>query len=209
VGSAHVLANPERGYFTRLFIILPKKPFFVFSSHLTRVGRLAISREDEESVIEVIENFENFAKSTAGKGLEGVTEQAARSLGEVGEAALPKKDLKEATTHAVISLEEVGRTAAEKGLERVTSKAAESLVKVGRAAAAEEGLELATKHAAWSLAELTISSEELVKTAIRDYQSELEEKDRIAFQKFMKIYEQKLEELRAGKSTQNKKTTCK
>ena len=87
MASAHVPANPERGYFTRLFIILPKKPFFVFSSHLTRVGRLAISREDEESVIEVIENFENFAKSTAGKGLEGVTEQAARSLGEVGKAA--------------------------------------------------------------------------------------------------------------------------
>jgi len=30
VGSAHVPENPERFYFTRLFINLPKKTFFVF-----------------------------------------------------------------------------------------------------------------------------------------------------------------------------------
>jgi hypothetical protein len=44
-----------------------------FCDHLTRVGRLAISREDEESTLEVIGNLENFAKSTAEKGPAGET----------------------------------------------------------------------------------------------------------------------------------------
>ena len=63
----------------------------------------------------------------------------------------------------------------------------------------EKGLEFATWQAALSLAELTILSEEIVKTAIQNYESELEEQDRDSFQKFMKIYEQELEKLRAEK----------
>jgi hypothetical protein len=57
-----------------------------------------------------------------------------------------------------------------------------------------------------SLAELTTSNEEIVKTAIHDYESKLREQDRDSFQKFIKIYEQELEKLRAEKSTPNKKT---
>ncbi|MEA1926381.1 MAG: hypothetical protein U9M90_04060, partial [Patescibacteria group bacterium] len=77
-----------------------------------------------------------------------------------------------------------------------TRSVALSLVRVG-ITAVEKGLEDATLQAALSLAELTIRSEEIVKTAIQDYESNLEEKDRDSFQKFMKIYEQVLEELRA------------
>jgi uncharacterized protein involved in exopolysaccharide biosynthesis len=39
--------------------------------------------------------------------------------------------------------------------------------------------------------------QEIVETAIQDYESNLEEKDNNSFHKFMKRYEQKLEELRA------------
>jgi len=57
----------------------------------------------------------------------------------------------------------------------------------------------ASQRAAKSLAELTLLSEELVETAIQNYESNLEEKDHDSFKKFMKIYKQKLEELRAKK----------
>ena len=218
-----------------------EESLWCFCNQLTRVGRLAISREDAESTIEVSKHLENFGTSTAekglenatvyavwslvkvekaaaGKGLAGVTEQVARSLGEVGKAAAEKglagatqqvarslgevgkaaaeKGLENATVYAVWSLEKVGKAAAEKGLKNATVSAARSLGEVGRAAA-EKGLENATVSAARSLAKLTISSEEIVKTAIQDYESDLEEKDRGSFQEFMNIYEQKLEELRA------------
>ena len=261
-----------------------------FCRPLTRVGRLAISREDEESTVEVyIENLENFAKSTAErglehatqlaavslgevgtaaaekelggvtwrttlslgevgkaaveKGLENATVQAAKSLGEVGKAAAEKeledatgyaavhlgevgtaaakkslddatrqatrllgevgtaaaeKELEDATRYAVVFLGGVGKAAAETGLENATVQAAKSLGEVGKKAA-ETGLEAVTGQAALVLAWLALLSEELIKTAIRDYESELEEKDREFFQKFMKIYEQKFEELRAEK----------
>lgn len=83
-------------------------------------------------------------------------------------------------------------------------RAAESLGEIGMAAV-EKRLEDAKSCAAWSLAELTLLSKEIVKRAIQIYESRLKEKDREPFQKFMKIYKQKLEELRAIKN-QNKKT---
>lgn len=73
-----------------------------------------------------------------------------------------------------------------------------SLAEVGRAAE-EKGLGGAIMQAAQSLAELKFVTEEIVKTAIQDYESKLEEQDRDSFQKFMKLYEQLLEKLRAGK----------
>ena len=143
-----------------------------FYNQLTRVGRLAISREDAESTIEVSKNLKNFGTSTAEKGLEN------------------------ATVYAVWSLEKVEKAAAEKGLAGVTEQVARSLGEVGKAAAGK-GRGNATQQAAGSLAELTILSEEIVKTAIHDYESKLEGKDRDSSQKFIKIYEQELEKLRA------------
>jgi hypothetical protein len=315
-----------------------------FCNHLKRVGRLAISKEDEGSTIEVIENFGNFAKSTAEKRLDGATLEAADSLGEVGRIAANKSlgieafrvaeslgEVGEAaaekglvgatfmavlsltlvgkvamekgfegvtlqtaeslgavgkaaaekgflflhvTVQAVVSLDDfgeaaaekgfedvdwqvacslgaIGRAATEKGLEETTQKAAYSLGKVGRTAvergflgaalqaadflgvigkaaaeklgwvtllrivwsledigkaAAEKGFEPATEKAAESLAKLTLLSERIVKMAIQDYESELKEKERVALQKFMKIYEKELDKRRAEKRTQNEKT---
>ena len=89
----------------------------------------------------------------------------------------------------------MGKAAAEKGLDVATQQAARSLGEVGKAAA-EKGLDAATLLAAGSLAELTLLSEEIVETAIQNYESNLEEQDHDSFKKFMKIYEQKLEERR-------------
>ena len=44
-----------------------------------------------------------------------------------------------------------------------------------------------------------VLSEEIVKEVIQNFESNLKEQDRDAFQKFMKIYEQEPEKLRAGK----------
>ena len=265
-----------------------------FCKHLERVGKLAVSKTDEESITEVIENFEvfgkstaekgladataqtaeflyavgltamgkdfvvatwravdflgavgeaaaekslekatqhvalylgDFGKSTAEKGLEGTTRQTVWTLEDVGKAAAEKgfedatrqaveslevvgltateKYLEDATQQAAESLEVVGRTAAEKSLEKATQQTAESLEAVGRTAA-EKGLKKATRKAAMSLAKLALLSEEIVKTTIQNYESILEEKDRDSFQKFMNIYKQELEELRA--KNQKKKT---
>jgi len=146
--------------------------------HLRQAGRLAArGMEDDELTIMVIDSLEIFGVSTA------------------------EKRLKHATNKVAWVLEEVGGVAAEKGklLEKAVWQAAKSLVEVGRIAAMKKGLEGATSQVACSLAKLTISSEEIVKTAIQDYESDLEEKDRESFQKFIKLYEQKLEELRAEK----------
>ena len=222
-----------------------------FCKHLERAGRLAVSKMDEESTAEVIENLKVFGKSTAEKGLKYATAQTAEFLEAVGVTAA-EKGLAVATWRAVESLEAVGKAAAEKSLEKATQhvarylgyfgkstaekglvgatrqiawtleavgvtaaerglvgatrQAAESLVRVGLVAA-EKGLEDATLRAARALAELTILSEEVVKTAIHNYESKLNVKQELFyFQKFMKLYEQELEKLRAEKRTANKKT---
>ena len=120
----------------------------------------------------------------------------------IGIAATGKKF--ENLIHQVaVYLREVGRTALGKGFEDATWQAGRSLKHIG-IAAAEKGLESAAEQAAKSLAELTILSEEIVKIAIHDYESRIEEKYHNSFQKFMRIYEQELEKLRA--ESQNKKT---
>jgi len=57
-----------------------------------------------------------------------------------------------------------------------------------------------------SLAELTISSEEIVKTTIRELEGRVKEQDRDVFDKFMNLYEQQLEELRTQKPDSNTTT---
>lgn len=263
---------------------IPKR----FCEHLARVSRLAISKEDEDSTVEVIKCLAKFGKSTAEKelkdaisqvtetlggvggdavkkGLEFATSEALNYLGKVGSAAAENKleretsqaagiigfvgkesaekgfegatlaarslrdvgiaaaenKLEDATRSAVKSLSGVGIAAAENKLEDAAGEAAWSLGVVGKSAV-EKGFKLTTRSAALSLvyvgiaavgnelevatsilsellAELTISSEEIVKTAIRENKSTLKEQDSESFQKFTKLYEQKLEKLRAEK----------
>jgi hypothetical protein len=175
--------------------------------HLRQAGRLAArGMEDDELTIMVIVSLEIFGVSTAEKRLKHATKSAAWVLGEVGGVAAEKgKLLEKAVWQTAVSLGELGRIAAEKGLEEATSQVAYYLGEVGEKTV-EKGLQDAKWEAAKYLAELTILSEEIVKTAILDYQSGLEEKDGDFFQNFMWIYEQELEKLRADKRTTNKKT---
>ena len=120
-----------------------------FCDHLTRVGRLAISREDAESTLEVIENLENFGTSTAEKGLETATVYAVWALRKVGKAAA-EKELETATVYAVWALGKVGKAAAEKELGGATQQVASLLGEVGKAAAGKEFAN-ATVNAVWAL----------------------------------------------------------
>jgi tellurite resistance protein len=194
-----------------------------FCDHLRAVANLAARIGDEQPIVYVIRDLETFMKSKAEKKLEYASMQAIYSIGSVGETAV-KKGLEYATTEAAWCLGEVGKTAlneefkdkdvadvawyleeigkiaAKKELadEAMNVEVVSSLVTIG-ITAVEKQRGLTICQSTLSLAMLTILSEEIVKTAIQDYESKLEEKDRESFQKFMKIYEQKLEKLRAKK----------
>ena len=168
-----------------------------FCVHLIRIGKLTVSIGDSESVTEVLKSLEFFGKSTAEKGLEVATSRAAWSLGDVGKAAA-EKGLEDAARQAAWSLEDVGKIAAEKGFKGATAKAAYSLIAVGTTAT-ENRLEDVARKAAKALAVLTISSEEIVKVEIQNYELQLQH-DCDSFRRFMQVYEEKLGELRAKKN---------
>jgi len=174
------------------------------------VGATAAEKGLEKVTGRAVKSLERVGRASAEKSLEGATRQVAVSLGEVGSAAAGK-GLENAAWDAAEFLEAFGKVAMEKDLGDTAFEVIESLRSVGRITT-EKGLETATgrvvkallavrqiaeKVVASNLAGLTIISEEIVKTAIQNYKSKLEEQDRDSFQKFMKIYEQKLGELRA------------
>jgi hypothetical protein len=163
-----------------------------FCHHLRRVGYLAARIGDGETAVK--------------KGLEYATWQAAWCLGEVGETAL-NEGFNKGAADAAWYLGEVGKIAAKKELTdaAMNVEVVSSLVTIGITALKKERSPLTLiGQVTSSLAELTLLNEENVKTAIRDYESKLEEQDRDSFQKFMKLYEQELEKLRADKRTANK-----
>ena len=189
-----------------------------FCDHLARVSRLAISREDEEAALEVVNNLGKFGVSSTEKGLAGAASTAVEFIAAAGVNAA-KKGLVLTAWQAVDSLEAVGEVAAEEGHGGIAVHVARYLGNFGLSAAEEDKgiikkiawtlesvgkkfveyeLEEATKQAAQALANLTLVREETVKAAIIDYESELKNEDRAAL-KFIKIYEQKFEELRAEK----------
>jgi len=205
-----------------------------FCDHLRAVANLAARIGDEQPIVYAIRNLETFMKSKAEKKLEYASMQAIYSIGTVGETAV-KKGLEYATGQAAWCLGEVGKTALNEGFNKGAADAAWYLGEVGKIAAKKEPTDEAMNvevvsslvtigitalkkerspltvigQVTSSLAELTILSEEIVNTAIHDYESKLEEKDRKSFQKFVKIYEQELEKLRTEKRTANKKTESK
>lgn len=102
----------------------------------------------------------------------------------------------ELTIMVIVSLAIFGESTAEKRLKHATKSATWVLGEVG-GVAVEKGLQDAKWEAAKYLAELTILSEKIVKTAIHDYESDLEEKDSGSFQEFLRIYEQELDKQRS------------
>jgi ribosomal protein S20 len=167
------------------------------ASSIYSVGEKATEKGLEDATSEAARSLRDVGIDAAGNRLKNATLQAVRCLGFVGKASA-EKGFKDATLQTGVFLEGVGRAAVEKELDDAIRRAALCLGIVGKAAAEKE-LDDATKQAALSLAKLTLLSEEIVKTAIRDYESELKEQDRDSFQKFMKEYEQELEKLQAEK----------
>jgi len=151
----------------------------------------------DASTWQAVESLKLVEKVAIEKGekFKTTAEAIALSLHNVAIAAAENKR-EWPTIWAVLSLEEIGQGAIKHELVRVPRRIVFSLLRVV-AITTEKGLENATLKAAKSLAKLTLLSEEIAKTAIQDYESELEEQDRDSFQKFMKIYEQELEKLRA------------
>jgi hypothetical protein len=120
-----------------------------FCDHLTRVGRLAISREDWESTVVVFRRFESFGSSVTKKKLENATDLAIMYL-RIVETEATEKGIHEATDQAALSLGNLGKMAAEKNWDKVAFRAALSLGGVGGAAAAKRN-GIASERAAESL----------------------------------------------------------
>ena len=168
------------------------------ASSIYSVGEKATEKGLEDATSEAARSLRDVGIDAAGNRLKNATLQAVRCLGFVGKASA-EKGFKDATLQTGVFLEGVGRAAVENELDDAIRRAALCLGIVGKAAAEKE-LDDATKQAALSLAKLTLLSEEIAKTAIKDYESELkQEQDRDSFQKFMRIYEQALEKLQPGK----------
>ena len=151
-----------------------------------------------------VESLEAVGVAAAEKRLENATPHVALYLGHFGKS-MAEKGYNYTTKQTVWSLGAVGKVATEKGLENATKQVALSLGDIGTAAV-KKGLKDVTNQAALYLAELTILSEEIVKEVIQNFESNLKEQDRDAFQKFKKIYEQELEKTLAKRRTPNKKT---
>ncbi|KAF5419243.1 MAG: hypothetical protein C5S49_00770 [Candidatus Methanogaster sp.] len=124
---------------------------------------------------------------------ENVLFRAASSLGDVGVSAAENR-LNDATSEVVRSLGSVGRSAVEEGkvFEQVFQCAVVALVGVGTTAIEKEELRNTTVEAARSLAELTISSEKIVKTTIRELKRE--EPDRGFSKNHMEPYERLMQD---------------
>jgi hypothetical protein len=116
-------------------------------------GKLAVSREDEESTLEVIANLWRFGESVVKKvtdefaELEGAAWRAAYSLGVVGRAAA-EKELGDTSEQAAVFFGALGRAAADKELGDAACRAADSLGVVGYAAAEKK-----LGDAAWQAAD--------------------------------------------------------
>lgn len=174
------------------------------AAFLYAVGVTAVEKGLAGAAGRAVESLEAVGVAAAEKRLENATPHVALYLGHFGKSTA-EKGYNYTTKQTVWSLGTVGKVATEKGLGGATKQVALSLGDIGTAAA-KKGLKDVTNQAALYLAELTILSEEIVKEVIQNFESNLKEQDRDAFQKFKKIYEQELEKLRAMIKTPRKKT---
>jgi len=152
------------------------------------VGRAFAEKDFGDATREVVVSLGEIGRVSAGKGLEDAVWDVAVFLEAVGKVA-KKKDLVGAEFEVIESLKTVGRIATEKRLKTATERIVKALLAVRQ---------IAEKVVASNLAGLTLLNEEIVEIAIQDYESELKEQDRDAFKKFMEIYKQEVERLRAG-----------
>jgi hypothetical protein len=87
-------------------------------SHINRVGRLAVSRGDEDFILEVIDNLRRNGIIAAEQKLDIATYCAVLSLEDFWMASVKQK-LKLATWRVISSLEDIGKIAAKEQLKNL------------------------------------------------------------------------------------------
>lgn len=111
-------------------------------THLERVGKLAASREDEDSVEEVVTVIFMVGKIAVEHEIENVTGEAVNSIKNIGKSAI-KREMKDVELIITDLISEIGRISARKKLDFATSVTVNSLGIIGRDASkhAQQGLE--------------------------------------------------------------------
>lgn len=111
-------------------------------THLERVGKLAASREDEDSVVEVITTIFMIGKTAVERKLENIVGEAVNCIKNISRSAI-KRELEDVEMMATDLIAELGRDSATSGLDFATSVTVNSLGIIGKAAAkhAQQGLE--------------------------------------------------------------------
>ena len=188
-----------------------------FCNHFERIGKLAVNRGDEESVIEVIKNLEAFGESAAKRESVVTIANVAKCIRSVGKTAAGKR-YADATRQAILCIRSVGKTATENStgnsLDSAVYQVARSIGAVGLSAEENElrdevwqaarslvlvrifvegkRFEEAKQQAFECLARLATSSKEIVESAI---ETTLRGKDPDFVDGFMKSLKQyKLDE---------------
>ena len=101
-----------------------------FCGHLKLVAKLAVSKMDNESTREVIENLDAFCESTIEKGFEEATKEAISLLGFIGKITT-KNRLEDEAREAAVSLESIGKYSAEKKFDDVVYNVAWAIYGIG------------------------------------------------------------------------------
>ena len=192
-----------------------------FCDHFKRIGKLAVNRGDEESVIEVIKNLEAFGESAAKRESVVTTANVAKCIRSVGKTAAGKR-YADATRQAILCIRSVGKTATENStgnlLDAAVYQVARSIGAVGLSAeenelraevrlsarslvlvgifAEKKRFESVKQQALECLARLTTTSKEIVESVIEKTGSALGAEDQEFFDGFMESYKQYKHELK-------------
>ncbi len=111
-------------------------------THLERVGRLAASREDEDSVEEVVNVIFRVGRSSVKYGIENVAGEVVNSIKNIGRSVI-KREMEDVEVVITDLIAGIGRYSVEKKLDFATSVTVNSLGIIGRDASkhAQQGLE--------------------------------------------------------------------
>ena len=120
--------------------------------HFSRVGRLAVSMQDEGSAIEVVENVKEISEALVKKRIKESIDSAIETLEKIGKAATHRK-LQTVVDSTVETLEKIGKASIAKKLVEAADSAVESIGEIGNAAIERE-LGMATHSAVESIGEI-------------------------------------------------------
>lgn len=100
-------------------------------NHIERVGKLAASREDEDSVEEVVNVIFIIGMSAVEHKIENLASQTVNSIKNIGRSAI-RREMDDIEMIIINLIAEIGRTSAKKRLDFVTSVSVNSLGIIGK-----------------------------------------------------------------------------